>query len=284
MDEARPAREWIVRIQIVEYLRAFLLGPSGWSRFRAVMLISGAVAMYRRDILVEIGGYDPECVGEDFEVVMRIHRHMVEHRRDYSVHLVADQVSWKEVPSAVNGLHTQRKRWHRGLAESLWKHRGMLFRPEYGRFGMVVLPYYWAFELISPLLELMALVLVVLGFALGVVSAPYLLLFLAVVYGYGTVVTLVSLAVEEVTFHEYTRWRDLGAIVLAAVLESFGYRQLTAWWRVQGLLGRQTGQAWATTARQGPEGGPTAVRGLKGEMALAAPKGDPAATASDGHD
>lgn len=236
--DARPAKAWIVRIQIVEYLRAFLLGRSGWSRFRGVMLIPGAVAMFRRDILVEVGGYDPDRVGADFELVIRLHRHMIKQGREYSVHLVAGQVSWKEVPATCRGLRAQRMRWHRELAGSLWMHRGMLFRPEYGLFGSVVLPYYWVFELVSPMLELMALLLVGIGFALGLLSGSYLLLFLVVVYGYGTVVTLVTLTVEEVTFHKYTRWRDLAVIVLASVLENLGYRQLTAWWRLEGLVAR----------------------------------------------
>jgi len=246
--EVRPARPWIVRIQVVEYLRSYLIGRSGWSRFGALILVNGAFGMFRRDILVEVGGYDSDCVGEDFELVMRMHRHMIDTGRDYSVHFVADQVSWADVPETFKALGGQRARWHRGLGETLWKHRGMLFRRHYGRFGLMALPYYWAFELVSPLLELGALFFVVIGLTLGVVSAGYAMLFVAVVYGYGTVVSLVAVSVDEVLFHKYARWSDLGAIVVACVLENFGYRQLTAWWRLQGLwaslLGK--GQVWRT--------------------------------------
>jgi cellulose synthase/poly-beta-1,6-N-acetylglucosamine synthase-like glycosyltransferase len=254
------------------------------------MLISGALAVFRRDVLVEVGGYDPDCVGEDFELVMRIHRHMMdkgrEYRRthrhltdkrsEYSVHFVADQVAWKEVPVTLGALRAQRQRWHRGLAESLWRHRGMLLRPQYGRFGMVTLPYYWAFELISPVLELMALVVLALGFALGVVSTPYVMLFLAVVYGYATVVTLVTLTVEEVTFHKYSRWSDLAAMVLASVLESFGYRQLTACGRLEGLLlaPRVDGPLGGTGFPLGHEDDSRSVEGLKGDADVAAFRGD----------
>ena len=251
--EVNLAKPWIVRIQVVEYLRAFLLGRAGWSRFGALILISGAFGMFRRDVLVEVRGLDPDSIGEDMEVIMRIHRHMIENRRDYRVQFVAEPVSWTEVPVTAKVLRSQRKRWHRGLWETLWKYRGMLFNPRYGRVGLVAIPHYWAFELSAPLLELIGLVLVVLGFALGVVSTPYVLMFLAVAYGYAILVTLVSLTIEEQAFHKYTRWRDLGALLLASFLENVGYRQATVWWRLEGwwasLRGKE--QVWGTMTRQG---------------------------------
>ena len=251
--EVNIAKPWIVRIQVVEYLRAFLLGRTGWSRLGALILISGAFGMFRRDVLVEVGGLDPDSIGEDFELVMRIHRQMIDNNRDYRVQFVAEPVSWTEVPVTAKVLRSQRKRWHRGLWETLWKYRGMLLRPRYGKVGLVAIPYYWVFELIAPVLELVGLVLVVLGFVLGVVNTPYALMFLAVAYGYAILVTLVAMAIEELTFHKYTRWRDLGAILAASVLENVGYRQATAWWRLEGWWASLRGkkQVWGTMTRQG---------------------------------
>jgi cellulose synthase/poly-beta-1,6-N-acetylglucosamine synthase-like glycosyltransferase len=253
MVEVRLGKPWLVRIQVVEYLRAFMLGRSGWSRFGALILISGAFGMFRRDVLVEVGGLDPDSIGEDFELVMRIHRHMIKNRRQYRVHFVAEPVSWTEVPVTVKDLRSQRKRWHRGLWETLWKYRGMLFNPRYGRVGLVALPYYWAFELIAPVVELVGSVLVVLGFALGVVKTPYALMFMAVAYGYAMLVTLVAMAIEELNFHKYPRWYDLGAILLASVLENVGYRQATAWWRLEGWWASLRGEkpVWGIMTRQG---------------------------------
>lgn len=128
-------RGWLGRIQVVEYLRAFLLGRSGWSRMGGLILISGAFGLFRRDVVVEVGGLDPESIGEDFELVMRIHRRMRDERRDYRVQFVPEPVSWTEVPSTLGVLRNQRRRWHRGLWETLWAYRGMLFRPRYGRVG-----------------------------------------------------------------------------------------------------------------------------------------------------
>jgi len=253
MVEVRLDEAWLVRIQVVEYLRAFMLGRSGWSRFGALILISGAFGMFRRDVLVEVGGLDPDSIGEDFELVMRIHRYMIDNGRDYRVQFVAEPVSWTEVPVTAKVLRSQRKRWHRGLWETLWKYRGMLLNPRYGRVGLVARPYYWTFELIAPFLELAGFVLVVLGFALGVVNTQYALMFMAVAYGYATLVTLVAMAIEELSFHKYRRWRDLGAILMASVLENVGYRQATAWWRLEGWWASLRGKkpVWGTMTRQG---------------------------------
>ncbi|MFA5775762.1 MAG: glycosyltransferase family 2 protein, partial [Ilumatobacteraceae bacterium] len=195
--EVNLAKHWLVRIQAVEYLRAFLFGRAGWSGFRALILISGAFAVFRRDILVEVGGLDPDSIGEDFEIVMRIHKYMIDNHRDYRVQFVAEPVSWTEVPISARVLRVQRKRWHRGLWETLWKYRGMLFNPRYGRVGMLALPYFWLLELIAPLLELAGLVVIALGIVLGVVSTKYVLLVMAVAYGYAILVTLFALAMEE---------------------------------------------------------------------------------------
>lgn len=252
--DVRMPQRWLPRIQVVEYLRAFLLGRTGWSRLQALVLISGAFGLYRRDVVVAVGGLH-ETIGEDFELVMRIHRRMRDEKRAYRVVFVAEPVSWTEVPSTAAVLGRQRRRWHRGLWEVLWTHRRMLLNPRYGRLGLVAVPYYWVFELAAPVIELGGVVLLLLGLLLGVVDVQYALLFLLVAYGYALLVTLAALCVEEFSFHRYRRWRDLLVAVLAAVAENVGYRQLTAWWRVRGLVSGLRGRAstWGTMTRTGFE-------------------------------
>ncbi len=274
--EARMPRGWLARIQIVEYLRAFMLGRAGWSRLDALVLISGAFGLYRRDLVLEIGGLDADCIGEDFELCVRVHRHLRDglrrERRDrralrragdvvagraaregYRVVFVAEPVTWTEVPSSLSVLASQRRRWHRGLWQVLSKHRSMIGNPRYGRIGLVALPYYVLFELLAPLLELAGVVLVPLGLALGVVRADTALALLLVAYAYAVLVSLAALAVEEFSYHRYGRWRDLLVAALSAVAENLGYRQLTALWRVQGLwqaLARREAQ-WGVMTRSG---------------------------------
>ncbi len=248
-------RSWLGRIQVVEYLRAFLLGRSGWSRLRCLILISGAFGMFRRDVLVSVGGLDRGSIGEDFELVMRLHREMERQGRDYRIEFVAEPIVWTEVPTTLRVLRAQRRRWHRGLWEVLWKYRSMVFNPRYGRIGVLVLPWFWAFELLAPVIELVGLLILVVGLAVGVVDPGYALLYMSVAYGYALLVNLASLAIEELTFHKYPRWGDLGLAVVSSVLENFGYRQLTAWWRCEGLVAgiRRSRHVWGTMTRSGFE-------------------------------
>lgn len=251
--EVRMPRGWLVRVQILEYLRAFLLGRTGWSRLDSLLIISGAFGLFRRDVVVEIGGLDPVTLAEDAELVVRLHRHLRATRQAYRLTFVAEPVCWTEIPSSVRVLSRQRIRWSRGLAELLWKHRGMVGNPRYGRIGLLGLPYYVAFEALAPAVELGGVLAVLLGLVLGLVDWTFGLLFLLVAVGYGVFLSLAALAVEEFTFHRYPRWRDLGVAIAAAVLENVGYRQLHAWWRMRGLIAMIRGRPgqWGTMPRTG---------------------------------
>lgn len=250
---ARMPKGWLARIQVVEYLRAFMLGRTGFSRMQSLVLISGAFGLFRKDVLVEVGGLNAASIGEDFDLVMRIHRRMRDTRRDYRVVFVAEPVLWTEVPSTFSVLGRQRRRWHRGLWEVLLATKDMMFRPRYGRIGSLALPYYWAFELFAPLLELAGLVLIALGLLFGVVHPEYALTFTLVAYAYGMFVSVAAVCAEEFSFHRYAGWRDLGIVLAACVLENFGYRQLTAWWRMHGWWQALSGQKqeWGAMTRTG---------------------------------
>lgn len=251
--DVRMPREWLARIQVIEYLRAFMLGRTGWSKLGALSLISGAFGLFRRDIVVAVGGFDPDSLGEDFELVVHMHRYLREKKQDYRVVFVAEPVSWTEVPATTEILARQRRRWHRGLTQVLWRHRVMMGNPRYGRIGMLALPYYLVFELLAPLLELVGFFVVPLGLLLGVVSVEYATLFLTVAFGYSVLVSVSALAVEEFSFHRYTRWKDLGVAIGAACVENIGYRQLTCLWRIQGLWAEllRRDAVWGVMPRSG---------------------------------
>jgi cellulose synthase/poly-beta-1,6-N-acetylglucosamine synthase-like glycosyltransferase len=251
--DARMPRRWLPRIQVIEYLRAFLLGRTGWSRLGGLLIISAAFGLFRRDLVVEVGGLDVDSLGEDAELVARLHGHLREERRPYRVVFVTEPVCWTEVPETRSVLQRQRKRWSCGLAETLWKHRRMMGNPRYGRIGTVVLPYFLLFELLGPVVELVGVAAVVLGLSLGAVDLDFALLFAAAALGYGTLLSVVALAVEEFSYRRYRRISDLGAALGASVLENIGFRQLHAWWRLQGLWQalRRDGGEWGQMERRG---------------------------------
>jgi cellulose synthase/poly-beta-1,6-N-acetylglucosamine synthase-like glycosyltransferase len=251
--DVRMPRQWLVRIQVVEYLRAFLMGRTGWSRLGGLVVISGAFGVFRRDLLVQIGGLAHDTIGEDAELVVRLHHHLRERGEEYRVVFVAEPVSWSEAPSNLRVLGRQRRRWHRGIAEILSKHRHMIANPRYGRIGMLALPYYVLFELLAPFVELAALVLLPLGVWIGAVDVAFAWRFALVAYGYGLLVSLTALFIEEVSFHRYPRWADLARGVAAAIAENFGYRQILAFWQVAGAVAAWRGKqaVWGTMQRQG---------------------------------
>lgn len=279
--DVRMPRGWLQPIQVVEYLRSFIVGRSGWSRFGSLLVISGAFGMFRRDVLIEVGGLALDCIGEDAELVVRIHRRLREQRRDYRVVFVPAPVSWTEVPHGPAVLARQRRRWHRGIREILGRHRGMILNPRYGKVGMVTMPWFVLFELVAPFLELMGLgwllllvllrVLRVMGLDVVPVDLTVAWLFLAVAFGYASLLTLTSVAAEEYAFHRYQSWSDLVWASVASVVESFGYRQLTAWWRVQGTVQALRGsrQVWGAMPRTGFSGARIAA------SAAVAPRGLP---------
>ncbi|BCJ50755.1 glycosyl transferase family 2 [Actinoplanes sp. NBRC 14428] len=251
--DVRMPKPWLLRVQVVEYLRAFLMGRTGWSRLGGLVVISGAFGIFRRDLVVEVGGMDPDTIGEDAELVVRLHHHLRRRHADYRVIFVAEPVSWSEAPSRLRVLGRQRRRWHRGIAEILSKHRGMILNPRYGRIGLLALPYYVLFELLAPFVELAAVVLLPLGLWAGAVDVGFAWRFVLVAYGYGLLVSLVSLFIEEVSFHRYPRWSDIARGVAAALVENFGYRQVLAVWQAWGALGAWRGRkaVWGVMHREG---------------------------------
>jgi cellulose synthase/poly-beta-1,6-N-acetylglucosamine synthase-like glycosyltransferase len=194
-----------------------------------------------------------DTVGEDAELVVRLHRRLRADKRDYRISFVAEPVSWSEAPSTLRVLGRQRRRWHRGLAEILGAHRSMIGNPRYGRVGLVALPFYLFFELLAPFVELTALIVVPVGLLVGAVDLTFMWWFALVAYLYGMVVSLTALLLEEVSFHRYRRWEDVVRGMVAAVLENVGYRQIIAWFQIQGAWRAWRGKesAWGVMHRTG---------------------------------
>ena len=129
----------------------------------------------------------------------------------------------------------------------------MIGNPRYGRIGMLVLPYYLAFELLGPAVELVGIITVVFGVTLGTLDISFALLFATVAVLYGILLSIAALTIEELTFHRYHRWRDIAVGIGASVLENVGYRQLHAYWRMRGLIASLRGRpaAWGDMERTG---------------------------------
>jgi cellulose synthase/poly-beta-1,6-N-acetylglucosamine synthase-like glycosyltransferase len=235
VEEVALPRSRLAAIQVVEYLRAFLTARAGWSRVNALLIVSGAFGVFRRDLVRQVGGYRVDTVGEDGELVVRLHRAMRDAGRRYRITFVPDPVCWTEAPESLAVLRRQRNRWHRGLAEILWFHREMVGRGRYGAVGLVALPATIAFELLGPVVELTGIAAVAAGWYLGLLSVWFLVAFMLVSLVFGMFLSVTALALEEASLRRYPKLSQLGGLVLYSLLEQFGYRQLTAVWRLRAL-------------------------------------------------
>jgi len=222
-------------IQVVEYLRAFLFGRLGWNRLGGNIIISGAFGLFQREAVLRAGGYLHDTVGEDMELVVRLKRLSYERGGAGKIAFVPDPVAWTEVPETTKVLGRQRDRWHRGLADVLWRHRRMFFNPRYGVTGLFVYPYYAFVELLAPFIEAVGLLALLFGLVLGVVDWNFAGLFYLTAYGLGTALTAFTLILEDLSFHRYNSFRDRALLFWWALLENMGYRQLTVYWRLRGL-------------------------------------------------
>lgn len=239
--------------QLIEYLRAFLFGRIGWSSIKGLLIISGAFGVFRREVVIEAGGYAKDTIGEDMELILRMYRSMLAKKQPYRVEFIPDPVCWTEVPESLKVFGSQRKRWHRGLSESLYLNKQLLFARGSGAVGWVSYPFFILFEWLSPFVELA-----------GYLFTAYLLIWgkvdligAGLVLGFAVLLSVVLSAVgfmlDEITFPGSTKLRSVSVLFLFSVLECFGYRQLNMIYKIQGAWGwlRKTRSEWGEMTRVG---------------------------------
>ena len=250
--DARAPRGALPALQAVEYLRAFLTGRLGWNRLGGNLIISGAFGLFRRDAMLAAGGYEHATVGEDMELVARLRRRAYERGGPGRVMFIPDPVAWTEVPDSLRVLGRQRDRWHRGLADVLWRHRRVLGRPSYGNLGLIAFPYFLFVELLAPVVEAFGLLGLAASLALGAVDLPFAVLFFALAYGLGIVISVFTIALEEWSHRAYGGVRERLRLTAWALAEGAGYRQLTTFWRLRGLVKYMRGKNdWGVMTRTG---------------------------------
>ena len=242
----------LARFQIVEYLRAFLFGRIGWDALNSMLIVSGAFGLFSKAAVVECGGYRNDTVGEDMELVVRLHRIMREKKRNYRITFIPDPVCWTEVPEKLKILSRQRNRWQRGLIDSMFLNIKMLFNPKYGTIGLLAMPFFFFFEMLGPMVEFTGYIVFFASWYFNIVSFTFAILFLAVAIVLGIVLSVGSLVLEELSFRRYPRISHLVMFFAYAVLENFGYRQLNTWWRFKGCFDHVLGKkGWGKMERKG---------------------------------
>ena len=250
--DAHVDSRWLPGIQTVEYLRSFLFGRLGWNPLGGGLIISGAFGLFKQEHLHAIGGYNTDSVTEDIDLVVRLHKYLRRIGSSDTLTFVPDPVAWTEAPVTVRVLGAQRERWHRGLIATLVKHRTMMFNPRYGVIGLVAFPFFVFGEMLAPVVEGLGYVVFAISLVIGAVDYSLALVFLGVSLGFGFLLSVWAVVLEEISFRRYATARDLRKLLWFSLIESFGYRQLTVWFRLRAFVRYFRGDMrWGVMTREG---------------------------------
>lgn len=252
VTDVRLPDSWLGRCQALEYIRAFVLGRMAWSRASGLILISGAFGAFDKEIVLACGGYDSATVGEDMELVVRMRRYMEEQNLPYEVVNIPDPLCWTEVPESKEILRKQRNRWMRGTIETLWKHRKMMFNPQYGKLGMVSLPYWFFFEFLGPVIEFIGYFIFIAFLFLGIINWQFFFALFALVISSGILYSIFAILVDLMSHKVYTKKADLSKLITAAIIEPFYFHPIVVRASVNGLNHYFRNQhGWGEMTRQG---------------------------------
>lgn len=250
--EVKAPENFLARAQVIEYLRAFILGRMAWNKLDGLLIISGAFGMFDREIAIKAGGYDTKTVGEDMELIVRMRRYMIEKGEAYTVQYIPDPLCWTEAPESYRILGKQRSRWMRGTMETLWTHKKMLFNPKYKLLGMLSYPYWLFCEYYAPLIEATGIIISIFLVSLGIVSWKFFFLFLLLVYAYAVMFSMIALYTEEATFKRYETLKDLRKLTMVALLEPLYFHPFTVYAAIKGNWEKLSGnKGWGEMTRTG---------------------------------
>ncbi len=245
-----PSNIW-AGCQMVEYTRAFLIGRLGWNRLGGNLIVSGAFGVFRRDAVLNVGGYAHGCIGEDMDLIVRLRRYGHENKTHGRIEFSAEPVAWTEAPERLIELRNQRDRWFRGLLDVLVQHRRMIGNPRYGSAGLVAVPYFVVVEALAPFLEAAGIVLLLLGVWFGDVGGQQLAI-AGAAYGTGVVLSMLTMIIDDMAFATFTSSRDRAIIAFYVVVEQLLFRFLTIGWRLRGAIRFIRGRTdWGTQQRRG---------------------------------
>jgi len=248
----------VAKLQTIEYIRAFMAGRVGWAQLDCLLIISGAFGLFKKDRIIEIGGYltssgkyNKDTVGEDMELVVRLNRHMLEQKQKFKIKYAYNANCWTEVPESFRVLKSQRDRWHRGLIDILTFHHKLIGNPSYGKIGTIAMPYFFIFEMMGPLVEIQGYIMVALAAVMGMLNQEIALLLFTTTILMGILISVSSLYLAEYE-SDYFSFKELAILVLYAFMENFGVRQLISLWRVTGYINSlKKPKGWGRMERKG---------------------------------
>ena len=261
--------------QVLEYNRAFLLGRLAWSKLNGLLIISGALGLFDKEIVIACGGYHRYTVGEDMELVVRMRRYMTDRKLPYRVEYLPDPLCWTEAPGSLNILIRQRNRWTRGTIETLFSHWDIFLNLKYGVMGMLSHPFWVLFEWLAPVVELFGAVYFVTIALLGFANWPYFFVTMFFVYFFSISFTSYAILYDHIAFYRYKSRKMVFKQLLAAIVEPFFFHPLVLYSAIKGnfdyfVLRKRS---WGKMSRVGLGTKPTPKQGGTEENSSGGPLG-----------
>jgi len=248
--KAEVPKQLVPRMQVLEYVRTFLASRPAWSKMEALPLVSGAFGVWKRSAVIAVGGFTSGHMGEDMDLTMRLHRYHIDRDIPYRIVYEPSAVIWTEVPDTLRVLKRQRIRWHRGLMTAIRDFMPMTFNPRYGKVGMVTWAAMFLFEYLAPMIEFVGWITIPVAFALGALNPVSLVMLLALAFGVGLLNSLVALLLDE-SYGYFNSPSDTARLIVMALIENFGLRQITVAWRIRAIVGGKSTRAWGNMERKG---------------------------------
>lgn len=244
---------FLPRCQVIEYNRAFLMGRLAWARLDGLLLISGALGMFDKEVVIDCGGYYTKTVGEDMELVVRMRKYMADQHIKYKVAYIPDPLCWTEAPSSLKVLGSQRNRWTRGTIDTLFLHWKVFLNPKYGFMGMVSHPFWVFFEWLAPIIEVSGILYFILIVIFGEPNWPFFYVMLFFVYFFSITFSTYAILFDHLAYHRYKKKRMIMKLILTSWLEPILYHPLVVYWALRGNFDYffKKKKGWGTMTRVG---------------------------------
>lgn len=232
-DAAVPKSFW-AKIQIIEYLRSFLLGRMFAQRYRGLQVVSGAFGVYKKFILEAVKGYSQGSLAEDMDIDGKIWRHIDRHMPGKRICYIPEVFCWSEVPGTFKTLASQRDRWARGMSETIWKNKDLFFNPKFKILGLVSYPYFVFFEWLTPFIEIAGLIYFMIGVIFSWVPFTIFGHIFLIYWSIGILLNAISLIVEANTRGHYKNNKILYRLWMYALIEPLFYHWINSVFYVLG--------------------------------------------------
>ncbi|WP_350344021.1 glycosyltransferase [Proteinivorax tanatarense] len=247
--KASLPKKMVERFQVIEYFRAFLTSRVGWESLNSLLIISGAFGLFRKSAVIKVGGYK-KTIGEDMELILRLHKAYIKEKIPYKISFASDAVCWTQAPDNLKGLKSQRIRWHRGLIDSMLRHKEMLLNPRYGKVGMLSMSYFCFVEMLGPVIEILGYIVLGMAIYYGILSNVVIYIFL-MAFLFGVLFSYSGILLEQLSYKRYRSIVDICSLFFYSLFEQVGYRQITVWWRFSAFLNFKEGsKQWGSIQRK----------------------------------